>query len=428
MVLQSARTSTLQRLYADVKDGLGTDVNKSVAENSDVQLEVLSGSQGSPASSHVANPWSVRLHKEVSRASSINVSKKVKEKVYECMRMPNVRARHDDVDGHSSGFEHSLDEELGIPFVRTPGVRRLYGENKAPGRNAEPRTCGRNRFPIDRLTYDGYVEKHFAFMAKVTHDVEPICFEEAAANVKWQEAMNEKMDALYDNETWELVLLLKDVEPICFEKAAENVKLEDATMYRRIVGSLIYMTISRQDLSYTVGLVSQFMQLPVKPHLHAKRCILRYVRVTLDYAHFYDAGTKVKVYGCTDSDCAGGVSYRRSSSNYISFGSATVTWNSKRQSTVALSSTEAEYKGTTVAACEVAWLEMLLRDLEIQVHDPVVMYSDNLSSIQLARNTVFYARTKHIEVHYHFIKERILDGNIDLAYGRREATMLPKVF
>ncbi|MCO5600921.1 hypothetical protein L7F22_055038 [Adiantum nelumboides] len=86
------------------------------------------------------------------------------------------------------------------------------------------------------------------------------------------------------------------------------------------------------------------------------------------------------------------------------------------RSTIALSGTKAEYKGASVAACEVAWLEMLLQDLEIQVQDPVVIYCDNLNSIQLAWNPVFHARTKHIEVHYHFIRQRVLDGNIDLTY------------
>ncbi|MCO5612236.1 hypothetical protein L7F22_066500 [Adiantum nelumboides] len=100
----------------------------------------------------------------------------------------------------------------------------------------------------------------------------------------------------------------------------------------------------------------------------------------------------------------------------FSFGSAVIIWSSKKQPTLALSSREMEYRGATVAACEVAWLEMLLQYLEIQVQDPVVIYCDNLNSIELARNPVFHAHTKHIEVHYHFIKERVLDGNIDLAY------------
>ncbi|MCO5594094.1 hypothetical protein L7F22_048115 [Adiantum nelumboides] len=159
------------------------------------------------------------------------------------------------------------------------------------------------------------------------------------------------------------------------------------------------------------------MQLPRKPPLDVVRRILRYVRATLDYALFYDAGTQVQVHGYIDFDWAGSSSDRRSTSGYMfSFGSAAVTWSSKKKPIVALLSTEAEYSGAAVVACEVAWLEMLLQDLEIQVQNPVVMYCDNLSSIQLARNPIFHARTKHIEVHYNFIRERVLDGDIDLAY------------
>ncbi|MCO5611242.1 hypothetical protein L7F22_065494 [Adiantum nelumboides] len=164
------------------------------------------------------------------------------------------------------------------------------------------------------------------------------------------------------------------------------------------------------------------MQLPRKPHLDTVRRILRYVRATLDYAPlFYDAGTQVQIHGYTNFDWVGSSSDRRSTNGYMfSFGNATVTWSSKKQPTVALLSIEAEYRGATVAACEVAWLEMLLQDLEIQVQDPIVIYCDNLSSIQLARNPVFHARTKHIEVHYHFIRERVFNGDIDLAYVRTE--------
>ena len=98
----------------------------------------------------------------------------------------------------------------------------------------------------------------------------------------------------------------------------------------------------------------------------------------------------------------------------FSFGSAAVTWSSKKQPTVALSNTEAKYRGAAVAACEVAWLSTLLGDLGVQVDEQVVIHCNNLSSIQLARNPVFHAQTKHIEVHYHYVRERVLVGDIDL--------------
>ena len=104
----------------------------------------------------------------------------------------------------------------------------------------------------------------------------------------------------------------------------------------------------------------------------------------------------------------------------FSLGSAAITWSSKKQPMIALLSIKVEYRGAAVAACEIAWLMMLLGDLGIQVQVPVVIYCDNLSSIQLARNLVFHARTKHIEVHYHFIRERVLDGKIYVTYARTD--------
>ncbi|MCO5572927.1 hypothetical protein L7F22_026688 [Adiantum nelumboides] len=163
------------------------------------------------------------------------------------------------------------------------------------------------------------------------------------------------------------------------------------------------------------------MQLPRKPHLDVVRRTLRYVSATLGYALFYEASTELQLSGFTDVDWAGSVCDRRSTSGFMfSLGSAAITWNSKKQPRVALSSIEAEYRGATVATCEVAWLELLLGDLGIQVQRPVVIHCDNLSSIQLARNPVFHAKTKHIEVHYHFIIERVLDGSIDLTFVRTD--------
>ncbi|MCO5547696.1 hypothetical protein L7F22_001147 [Adiantum nelumboides] len=146
------------------------------------------------------------------------------------------------------------------------------------------------------------------------------------------------------------------------------------------------------------------MQLPRKPHLDAVHRTLRYVRATLDHALFHAADIPVELHGYIDADWAGSTTDRRSTSGFMfTLESAANTWSSKKQSTVALSSIEAEYRGATVAACEVAWLRKLLMDLRLQVDREVVIYCDNLSSIQLARNPVFHARIKHIEVHYQFV-------------------------
>lgn len=178
--------------------------------------------------------------------------------------------------------------------------------------------------------------------------------------------------------------------------------LEDVTMYMKIVGSLIYLTITRLDLSYIVGLESQFMQLPRKPHLDAIQRTLRYVQLTLDYELFYAADASLALYGYTDADWAGNIADRRSMSGFMfSFWIVVVTWSSKKQPTIALSSTSAEYRGAANATCEVTSLHTLLGDLGVQVDKQVVIYYDNLTSIQLARNPVFHAWTKHVDVHYH---------------------------
>jgi hypothetical protein len=100
----------------------------------------------------------------------------------------------------------------------------------------------------------------------------------------------------------------------------------------------------------------------------------------------------------------------------FSFGSGDVNWNSKKQPTVALSSTKVEYKSASIVACEVVWLQKLLLDLGQLVDAPIVIYCDNISSILLANNLVYHARTKHIEVHYHFIREKVLAKEIDLIH------------
>ena len=199
--------------------------------------------------------------------------------------------------------------------------------------------------------------------------------------------------------------------------ADEGDLLTDPQMYRKMVGKLVYLTITRPDLSYAIGLVSQFVQNPRKPHLHAARRILRYVKFTIQYGLYYTIFGSIQLHGYTDADWVGSIQDRRSTSGYaFSIGSAVVSWASKKQPTVALSSTEAEYQGATLAARDAVWLKALLEEIGIKSQDPIPIYADNISSIMLANNPVFHARTKHIEVHYHFIREKVLSREIDLEY------------
>ena len=130
----------------------------------------------------------------------------------------------------------------------------------------------------------------------------------------------------------------------------------------------------------------------------------------------YRTGTAVQLVGYTDADWTGNAADRRSTSGYaFSLGSAAITWSNKKQLTVALSSTKVEYRGAVVATCEAIWLKRLLKDLQ-EVSDLTMIYYDNLSNIQLAKNPVFHVQTKHIEVHYHFVCEHVLSGEVILQY------------
>jgi hypothetical protein len=118
-----------------------------------------------------------------------------------------------------------------------------------------------------------------------------------------------------------------------------------------------------------------------------------------------------------DVDWASNVSDRRSTNGFmLSFGSGAISWSSKKQPTIALSSTKAKYRGPAIVACEVVWLQKLLSDLGQLVDAPIVIYCDNINSILLANNLIYHARTKHIEVHYHFIRKKVLAKEIDLIH------------
>ena len=195
----------------------------------------------------------------------------------------------------------------------------------------------------------------------------------------------------------------------------EGKDLKDATMYRQLVGSLLYLTLTRPDISYAVGVMSRYMQNPKKPHLEVVRRILRHVKSTIDYGLLYKKGEDCKLVGYCDADYTGDHDTRRSTTGYVfMLGSRAISWCSKRQPTVSLSTTEAEYRAAAMAAQESTWLIRLMNDLHQLVDYAVPLYCDNQSAVRLAENPVFHARTKHVEVHYHFIREKVLEEEVEL--------------
>ena len=151
------------------------------------------------------------------------------------------------------------------------------------------------------------------------------------------------------------------------------------------------------------------MQNPKKSHLEAVQRILRYVKGTIDYSLLYKKCEDCKLVGYYDTDYAGDHDTHGSITGYVfKLGSGVISWCSKRQPTVSLSTTEAEYKEAAMTAQESTWLIQLIHDLYQPVDYAMPLYCNNQSAIRLAKNPVFHARTKHVEVYYHFIREKVL--------------------
>jgi hypothetical protein len=198
---------------------------------------------------------------------------------------------------------------------------------------------------------------------------------------------------------------------------ASDSKLVDPTLYRQLIGSLMYLVNTRPDICFAVNTLSQFMVEPRRVHWVSAKHVLRYLQGTVDYGLDYVRGDGVRLAGYADSDWAGSASDRRSTSGCcFGFGSAIVSWLSRKQKSVALSSAEAEYMAANLASCEALWLRKLLCGLFDAELSPTVIYCDNQSCIKLTENPVFHDRTKHIEIKYHFIRDWVQKGAVKLEY------------
>ena len=156
---------------------------------------------------------------------------------------------------------------------------------------------------------------------------------------------------------------------------------------------------------------------PGPTHWSGVKRILRYLQGTRSYGLVFTAGEEDTLLGYSDSDWAGDSVTRRSVSGYVfQLGQSTISWCSKRQQTVAKSSTEAEYVALSIATQEVIWLRRLLSDLCVDMSTPTEMMEDNRGAIDLSKNPKNHGRTKHIDVSYHFTRERIASKEIKVSY------------
>jgi len=213
----------------------------------------------------------------------------------------------------------------------------------------------------------------------------------------------------------------------------DNESPADQTLFRQILGSVMYLMLgTRPDLAAAISIISQFAAHPSSTHLQAAKRILRYLKGTKDLQLYLGStddqdqghGKNIKLYGYSDADWGGDISTRKSTSGYVFYASGgVVSWSSKKQSSVALSSTEAEYMALTQAAKEAIWLRRLLDELGFRAQEPpspTLIYEDNQSATALAKNPVYHSRTKHIDIQHHFIRDKVEAREIELEYMSTE--------
>jgi histone deacetylase 1/2 len=191
----------------------------------------------------------------------------------------------------------------------------------------------------------------------------------------------------------------------------------DPTRYRQIVGALQYLTFTRQDICYAVNKVCQFMHSPTDGHWSLVKRIVRYLQGTTSYGLHITRGSSLSLHGFTDADWACSLDDRKSIGGYLVYlGSTAISWKSRKQCTVARSSTEAEYKALADSTTEILWIRALLLDLHFFSDPMTILRCDNLGATYLSVNPIFHGRTKHVEVDYHFVRDRVAKKEIAVRF------------
>jgi len=180
-------------------------------------------------------------------------------------------------------------------------------------------------------------------------------------------------------------------------------RIIDATYFKQIVRSLRYLTCTRSDICYDVGLVRRYMESPRQVHLQVVKRIMRYIKGTTTFGLFYSSSKKIEIIGYSGSDWGGDLDDRKSTSGHcFMIGKTVCLWSSKKQSIVALSTCEAEYVAAA-SACQSVWLSNIMTQIGFNLDVSIKIYVDNVSAINLAKNPVFHQRSKHIDIRYHFL-------------------------
>eukprot|EP00257_Ricinus_communis_P018410 XP_015577124.1 uncharacterized protein LOC107261550 [Ricinus communis] len=188
--------------------------------------------------------------------------------------------------------------------------------------------------------------------------------------------------------------------------------LHDPARYRRLVGRLIYLTITRPDITYSVNILSQFIHAPRKTHWDAALQVIKYLKGSPGLGLLFPSNNSLTLKAYCDANWANCPMTGRSTTGYCVFlGSSLISWKAKKQKTVSRSSSEAEYRSMAAATCELTWLKFLFNDMQVSV-GPAMLLCNNQAALHIAANSVYHERTKHIELDCHVVREKVQAGQI----------------
>ncbi len=199
--------------------------------------------------------------------------------------------------------------------------------------------------------------------------------------------------------------------------AKENASATLCSKYQQVIGSLLYIMLGMQpDIAFAVTKLSQFASNPTEEHLGKVLYICRYLLGMPNYALVYDGPGNGRLLAYANSDWASDPITRKSTSGYVvKLASAVFSWNICVQKTVALSSTEAEYMSLSDTSCQLVWVRNLFSELGIELA-PVPLYRDNQGTIFIASNPVQEKHSKHIDLHYHYIRDVVQSDKVELFF------------
>nr|GEV68730.1 Gag-Pol polyprotein [Tanacetum cinerariifolium] len=191
-------------------------------------------------------------------------------------------------------------------------------------------------------------------------------------------------------------------------------KFVDPSHYRGMIGTLLYLIASRPDLQFAICMYARYQARPTEKHLHAVKRIFRYLRGTVNRGLWYPKDSSIALTAFADANHAGCQDTRRCTSGSLQFlGDRLISWSSKRQKSATISSTKAEYIALSGCCAQILWMKSQLTDYSLGLNK-IPMYYGNKSAIALCYNNVQHSKAKHIDIRYHFLKEQVENGVIEL--------------